>query len=217
MQIITAPALRLHKCVVYIAHEHDEWPLFRVWFSVATVTASIVLNLGVFTLLVSLHMALDVVKYRGKHKLSWYWTCVESLREGLIDIFFIALGLMLGIVFHHTVAIGGLGRMAKLEYLFLNLILRVGPRLKIAEHMLEIFLYWKHHFEKQFVPHEPLSRSEKGLLAATLVLTAGIVLAPFMTPLSFRDVGHTIAKELTPRLELGVTRTIGEILPEEAH
>lgn len=209
--------MRLHNCVVYIAHEHDEWPLFRVWFSVATVTASIVLNLGMFTLLVSLHMALDVVKYRNKHKLSWYWTGIEALREGLIDIFFIALGLLLGIVFHHSIAIGGLGRMARLEYLFFNLILRVGPRLKIAEHMLEIFLYWKHHFEKQFVPHEPLSKSEKGLLGATLVLTAGILLTPIITPLTYKDIGHTVKHELTPRLELGLTKTIDEILPEEAH
>ncbi len=217
MQIITAPAVRLHKCVVYVAHQHDEWPMFRIWFSILVVTASIVLNLGVFTLLVSLHMALDVVKYRGKYNLSWYWTVVETLRESLIDIFFIAFGLLLGIVFHHSVAIGGLGRMARLEYLFFNLILRVGPRLKIAEHLLEIFLYWKHHFEKQFVPHEPLSRSEKSILGATLVLTAGILLTPIITPLTYKDIGHTVAHELTPRLELGVTKTIDEIMPAEAH
>ena len=209
--------MRCRNCIVYVANEHDEWPMFRIWFSIAVVTASIVLNLGVFTLLVSMHMALDVVKYRGKYNLSWYWTGVETLRESLIDIFFIAFGLLLGIVFHHSVAIGGLGRMAKLEYVLLNLILRVGPRLKIAEHMLEIFLYWKHHFEKQFVPHEPLSKSEKTMLYATLVLTAGIVLAPIITPLTYKDVGRTVAHELTPRLELGVTKTIDEIMPGETH
>lgn len=202
------PVHHISRHIVYVAHNHDDWPLFRVWFAVATVTASIVLNLGIFTLLVAIHMALDVIKYRTKHKLSWHWVFVETIREGLIDVFFIALGLLMGIAFHHAVAIGGLGKLARLEVMMLNLILRVGPRLKIAEHLLEVILYWKHHFEEQFTPRAPLNKPEKGILAATLVCVIGIAMVPLFTSMSWGDVGKAAQYELTPRLELSITKTI---------
>jgi|GEM_PF-1761741 hypothetical protein len=200
--------------VVHVAHNHDDWAWFRIWFAIATVTASIVLNLGVFALLVVSHMVLDVIKYRSKHNLSWYWTFAETMREGLVDIFFISLGLLLGVAFHHAVAIGGLGRVARLEVLLLNMFLRVAPRFKIAEHLLEIFLYWKHHFEKPFIPHEPLSKSEKGLLFATIATTVAIVLVPYVTDITWLSVGQTIKYELTPRLEFGITHTLETLQSE---
>ena len=210
MQILSL-SRRAHAHLLHIAHHHDEWPMFRIWFSVTTVIASIVLNLGVFTLLVALHMALDVIKYRTKHRLTWYWVLTETLRESLVDIFFIALGLLLAIAFHHAIAIGGLGKLAELEVLLLNLILRVGPRIKIAEHLLEVVLYWKHHFEEQFSPRAPLSRTEKGFLLSTGIIVLGIVTTPFTTPITWENMGHTIQKELTPRLELSIMKTIEEV------
>lgn len=205
--------LRTHivRPVVYVAHNHDEWPLFRLWFAITTVTASIVFNLGIFALLVALHMTLDVVKYRTKHGLSWHWIVIETLRESLVDIFFIILGLLLGIVFHHTVAIGGLGRLAELEVLLLNLVLRVGPRLKIAEHILEIILYWKHHFEEPFIPHAPLNKGEKGLCVAIFLVAASIVLTPLVTSITWEQTLATMQRELTPRLEINIVRTLDEL------
>ena len=200
--------------VIHVAHRHDDWKWFKVWFAVATVTASIVLNLGIFALLVSAHMVLDVIKYRTRHNLNWYWTGVETLREGLVDVFFISFGLLLSVAFHHEVAIGGLGRMARLEVLLLNLLLRVGPRIKIAEHLLEIVLYWKHHFEKAFIPHEKLSRSELSLLVAIIATTASIFVVPFFTDLTWIDIGNTMQYELTPRLEFGITHTLETLKAE---
>ncbi|MBT3835163.1 hypothetical protein HOF56_02840 [Candidatus Peribacteria bacterium] len=159
-------------------------------------------------------MALDVIKYRTRHNLSWYWTFAETMREGIVDIFFIALGLLLSIAFHHTVAIGGIGRIARLEVLLLNMFLRVAPRLKIAEHLLEIFLYWKHHFEKPFIPHEPLSKSERGLLFATITTVVAIVLVPHFTDITWLEIGKTMQYELTPRLEFGITHTLETLQPE---
>lgn len=202
---------RAHAHLLHVAHHHDEWPMFRIWFSVTTIVASIVLNLGVFAMLVALHMGLDVIKYRTKHRLSWHWVIVETLRESLVDVFFIALGLLLAVAFHHAVAIGGLGKLAELELLLLNLILRVGPRIKIAEHLLEVILYWKHHFEEQLPPRSPLNRSEKGFILATLIIVLGIVITPLTTPVTWENMGHTIQKELTPRLEFGITKTIEEV------
>jgi hypothetical protein len=208
MQITPTSFLHCKHCVVYLSHQHDDWPLFRIWFSVATVTASIVLNLGIFTLLVAGHMALDVIKYRHKHHLAWHWVIIETLREGLIDVFFIVLGLFLGVVFHHSVAIGGLGNLARLEILFLNLFLRVGPRIKIAEHILEVVLYWKHHFEEQFTLHAPLRKSERILLLSTILFGLAIFITPLVSDVSFQEMSMTMAKELTPRLEFGITETM---------
>lgn len=210
MNTLNAPLL-IRERVVYIAHHHDEWPAFRLWFAVTTVTASIVFNLGIFTLLVGCHMLLDVIKYRSKHQLSWHTTIIETLREGLVDIFFITLGLLLALAFHYTVAIGGLGRLARLEILILNLILRVGPRLKIAEHLLEIVMYWKHHMAEAFAPGAPLNKSEQYLLLANILIVCSILLAPFLTSMSSEAVTSTIKKELTPRLELSIMKTVEDL------
>lgn len=202
---------RVVRPVVYIAHNHDEWPMFRLWFAVTTVAASIILNLGIFALLVAAHALLDVIKYHTKHGLPWRWTVIETLRESLVDIFFITLGLLLGIAFHFSVAIGGLGRLAELEVILLNLLLRVGPRLKIAEHILEIVLYWKHHFEEPFRPHAPLSRGERWLCAATFLAAVAIVLTPLVTSVTWNDAVSVMQRELTPRLEVNITRTWDEL------
>lgn len=216
MQIIINSLASCQRHLFHLAHKHDEWPLFRIWFSVLTIVASIVLNLGIFVVLVLMHMALDIVKYRTRHNLPWHWVFVETMRESLMDIFFIVLGILLGIIFHHSIAIGGLGRMAELEVLLLDLLLRVGPRIKIAEHLLEVILYWRHHFESQFVPRTPLHHSEKGLLIATLAIALGITAIPLMTNLRYGDIAHTMAQELTPKLEFGIMKTVESLRsPEE--
>ena len=201
----------IRRPIIFLAHSHDDWVWFRIWFSVTTVTASIVFNLGIFTVLVLSHMTLDIIKYRTKHVLSWHWTAVETLRESLVDVFFIVLGLLLSLTFHYSVAIGGLGRLAELEVLLLNLVLRVGPRLKIAEHILEVVLYWKHHYAGLFMPHAPLGRGEKGILLATVLCACGIILVPYVTIMTWGDVGSVIQRELTPRLEVNIMHTIKDL------
>jgi len=201
----------IHHHMLHVAHHHDDWTWFRIWFAIATVTASIILNLGIFALLVSTHMALDIIKYRTKYKLGWHWTIVETVRESLVDVFFIALGLLLSLIFHHAFAIGGLGRLAQLQRLMLILVLRIGPRLKIAQHLLEVVMYWKHHFVHLFVPHAPLSRGEKGLCAMTILIMLTIVTTPYTTSLTWEDVAGTMQYELRPRLELNITHTMAEL------
>ncbi|MEK7137796.1 MAG: hypothetical protein AAB853_05960 [Patescibacteria group bacterium] len=197
--------------IILVAHRHDEWPMFRVWFTVATVVASIVFNLGIFFALVLGHMGLDVVKYRTLHHLKWGWVAIETVRESLMDIFFIVLGVLLAVIFHHTIAIGGLGRFGELPILLLDLILRVGPRLKIAEHILEVVTYWKYHFTAPFVPRTPLSQGERKVCYATLAVTAITLMLPILSSLTFENILHTAKRELTPRLEVNITRTIEEL------
>jgi len=210
MHLTQTRTIILHPVVVF-AHRHDELPWFRVWFTVATVTASIVFNLGIFFVLVAAHMGLDTIKYRTLYRLPWGWTVVETLRESLVDIFFIVLGLFLALAFHHAFAIGGLGRLAEAEVLFLNLILRVGPRLKIAEHLLEIVTYWKHHFAHKLIPRTPMTRGEKTVCVATIMTALCVLLTPVLTSLTWESASKIMKRELTPRLELSITRTIEEL------
>lgn len=197
--------------IILVAHRHDEWPMFRIWFTVATVVASIVFNLGIFFALVLSHMGLDTIKYRTLHNLRWGWVAIETVRESLVDIFFIALGILLAVIFHHTIAIGGLGRLGEFPILLLDLILRVGPRLKIAEHILEVVTYWKHHFTAPFVPRTALSAAERKICFATLAVAAITLLLPLFSSLTLENVLHTAKKELTPRFEVNITRTIEEL------
>lgn len=197
--------------VIVFAHRHDTLPWFRLWFTVATVTASIVFNLGIFALLVCAHMGLDVIKYRTLFRLRWHFVLVETVRESLVDIFFIALGILLALAFHHAFAIGGLGRLPELEVLLLNMLLRVGPRLKIAEHLLEIITYWRHHFAEQVQPGKSLTRGERGLCIATGMVTLAIMTIPLLRALTFAEVRRITQQELTPRLELSITKTLNEL------
>src|SRR3989344_8595705 len=184
--------------IVVFAHRHDELPWFRVWFTVATVVASIVFNLGIFFLLVLGHMGLDTIKYRTLHRLTWGWTIVETIRESLVDVFFIVLGLFLALAFHHAFAIGGLGRLAEAEILFLDFIQRDGPRPKIAEHLLEIVTYWKHHFAQKLIPRMPLTTGEKALCIATFAAALATVLTPVLTSLTWESASRIMQRELRP-------------------
>jgi len=214
MHILQRTRLVVVQPIVVFAHRHDELPWFRVWFTVATVVASIVFNLGIFFLLVLGHMGLDTIKYRTLHRLTWGWTIVETIRESLVDVFFIVLGLFLALAFHHAFAIGGLGRLAEAEILFLNFILRVGPRLKIAEHILEVVTYWKHHFAKKLVPRMPLTKGERIVCIATLITGLCVLLTPVLTSLTWETASRIMRRELTPRLELSITQTIDELQGE---
>jgi hypothetical protein len=211
MHIIHRTPFVIVQPIVVFAHRHDELPWFRVWFTVSTIVASIVFNMGIFFVLVLGHMGLDTIKYRTLHRLSWRWTILETLRESLVDIFFIVLGLFLALAFHHAFAIGGLGKLAEAEILFLNFILRVGPRLKIAEHILEIVTYWKHHFACRMKPRAPLTKGEKAVCIATLITGLSVLLTPVLTSLTWEKAGRIMKRELTPRLELSITRTIDEL------
>lgn len=194
--------------VVVFAHRHDTLPWFRLWFTVATVTASIIFNLGIFALLVLSHMGLDIIKYRTLHRLRWHSVFLETIRESLVDVFFITLGILLAILFHHSIAIGGLGRIGEVPMLALNIILRVGPRLKIAEHILEIVTYWQHHFTDLSQPGAPLTKGEKTLCAATFLTGALILLLTALSTLSWEQIYSTTKQELTPRLEVNITKTL---------
>lgn len=197
--------------IIVFAHRHDELPWFRVWFTVATVTASIVFNLGIFAVLVASHMGLDVIKYRTLFRLRWHLVAIETMRESLVDIFFITFGILLATLFHHSIAIGGLGRIGEVPMLALNMILRVGPRLQIAEHLLEVVTYWQHHFTELSKPGAPLTKGEKTLCAAMFFVVSLTVLLTTLSTLSWGQIYSTTRRELTPRLELNITKTLEEL------
>ena len=210
MHIVFTQTTTLRPLVLF-AHRHDELSWFKIWFTISTVVASIVFNLGVFFLLVCMHMGLDTIKYKTRFKLSWRQTAIETYRESLLDLFFIVFGILLTLAFHHAAAIGGLGRLAEAEVLFLGLILRIGPRLKIAEHLLEVITYWKQHFHAKAAPLAPFTKGERWLSFATGLTTLCILLVPLLRTLTLVEVGRIAQRELTPRLELNIRKTVEEL------
>jgi len=209
MALIIRPVIM--QPVVVFAHRHDTLPWFRTWFTVATVIASIIFNLGIFAMLVAVHMGLDIIKYRTLHGLCWRCVVFETIRESLVDIFFIALGILLAILFHHSVAIGGLGRLGEVPMFLLTMVLRVGPRLQIAEHILEIVTYWQHHFTTLNRPGTPLTKGEKTVCAATFFVLSLVLLLSALSALSWEEIYSTTKRELTPRLEVNIMKTVEEL------
>ena len=188
--------------ILSFVHIHDEKTWFRIGFSILAVCASVFLNLGVFALFVFAHMALDIVKYRTKHHLSWHWTAVETVRESLVDMFLIAIGLFFAMTLHGSVAIAGLGRLASLEAFLFAMLIRLLPKVHIAEHILEILLHWKKHSQEQNYPLSPLSKGERRRCLLTLSLLLGIALLPLLSTMSWDTLVGKLMLELIPQFSL---------------
>ena len=91
--------------VRHFAHVHDDLPAFHAGYLVLTILVASLLNLGVFGLLIIAHMALDYVKYREHHGFSWRRTMEGMVRESLVDIALLGVGVVFAVYFHHTVAL----------------------------------------------------------------------------------------------------------------
>ena len=86
----------------YFAQHHDEFPAFHAGYLALTIIAAAMLNLGFFAVLVLIHMALDVYKYKVVHKSSWLEVAEGVFRESLLDITLLLLGLVFAVYLYNV-------------------------------------------------------------------------------------------------------------------
>jgi hypothetical protein len=127
------------------AHRHDEMPAFHAGYLVLVVLTAALLNLGVFALLVATHMSLDIVKYHDFHGFSWKLTAKGTLRESLIDVMLLLIGLVFAVYLHHGAGVIALSGFLRAEGTIIRALGMIIPKLEVFQHVLHIFLTTREH------------------------------------------------------------------------
>lgn len=183
----------------HFAHEHDDLPAFHAGYLVLTVVIAAMLNLGVFVFLIAAHMALDLVKYRELHHLSWARTVEGTLRESLLDCALLAGALACAVYLHHTIGIVAVSGIVRADLTLVRLAGTLLPKVEILERFAAVFLRMGTHLRTVVARlGEALSPGEKMELFLALAFLVLLFLAPMVlhiTPTEY--VGH-LAVELIP-------------------
>ncbi len=132
------------------AYQHDDLPAFHAAYLVLTFLAAALFNLGFFALLVVLHMALDVYKYRDVHRLSWAKTVEGVIRESLIDTSLLLMGLAVTVYLHPSLALyTGIKGMMLAEITLIRAVGVLAPKLKILYDFLHIVAQLDHYLHRK--------------------------------------------------------------------
>lgn len=182
-----------------LAHEHDDMQAFHAAFVVLTLLIAALFNLGLFALLIAAHMSLDIVKYREVHHLDWRLTLRGVLRESLVDIFLLCLGLFLAVYFHHTagiVAVSGLmiaeGTIAKAIGLFLS-------KIEILYHIVNVFTSVKTHLRDVRVsPMRSWTIGEQMLLSLSVIAVLAVTFSSYLLQIPGSELEEILVRQLVP-------------------
>lgn len=135
------------------AHEHDDIPAFHAVYVVLAFLCAALFNLGVFALIVIAHMALDTVKYRERHAFTWKETVEGVVRESLIDITLLMVGLVFAVYLHHSVGVASISGLMRAEISLIRTVALFVPKIKILHHFLKIIAHLHHYLEQVHPRH----------------------------------------------------------------
>lgn len=131
------------------AHQHDDLPAFHAAYLVLTLLAAALFNLGFFALLILAHMILDVFKYRDVHGYSWPKTIEGVIRESIVDVSLLMMGLTIAVYLHPSLPLfTGLKGILLAEITILRAIGVISPKLKILYDFLKVFSHVELYIRK---------------------------------------------------------------------
>lgn len=189
MHIATARIRRFADC-------HDDVPAFHAAVIAITVIAAALFNIGAFLLLIVAHAVLDIVKYRDVHRFRWGRTMMATFREGLLDMFFLALALSFALYLHHGQSIFAISGLVRIEQVFLRFVGMGFARLEVLIHGIWVFSNLRQHMLDLRVGNGPWKRREIFFLFGLIASLAFIACSPFfMDPHAVQAV---LADELLP-------------------
>lgn len=187
------------RAIRVFAHEHDDMPAFHAAYLVLAFLSAAMFNLGAFGLLIVAHMTLDIVKYRERHAFSWKGTFDGVLRESLVDITLLCVGLVFSVYLHHTVGVASIAGLMRAEISVLRSIALLLPKLKILHHFLKIMSHLHHYLDQVHARHQ---KELSGLDYLCLYfISVSVFLLVFAAPLmhvEWPTVGAVLADELIP-------------------
>ncbi len=182
------------------AHQHDSLPAFHAAFLVLSFLAAAILNLGFFGVLILVHMALDIVKYREVHGLDWRKTTEGVIRESIVDLTLFMMGLVVAVYLHPSLTgmIGIKGLMLA-EITVLRGIGIMTPKLKILYDMLKILSDIDHYLSRLHPKFgKNVSMIEYVCTFSLFVATGMILIAPVLLMLDGAEFMRILLSELTP-------------------
>lgn len=184
------------------AHTHDDLPAFHAGYLVLTFLVAAMFNMGTFALLVVAHMSLDIVKYRDIHGLPWRGVIEGTVRESLVDLTLLFVGLVFAVYLHHSVAgIATLSGLMRAEWTIVRALGTIIPKVNILHHVLKIASRL-HHYLDSIHPRirRGWSSLEKVCLFSFAVALFLLMLAPSILGLDAIQLEQIIRGEMIPSL-----------------
>ena len=181
------------------ADEHDNIPAFHAVYLVLVLMAAMLFNLGVFGVLILIHMSLDIVKYRDVHKFSWGNTFKAMAHENLIDVTLFFVALVFSVYFHHSVGMIGISGLLRAELTIMHLFGTVVPKFIILEDFLKVISHL-HHYLEQIHPdfHKGWTRLDKIYLSFIGTAVLLLIMAPNIMHVDPSVVQWVVLWELVP-------------------
>lgn len=185
--------------VRHFAHVHDDLPAFHAGYLVLTILIASLLNLGVFGLLIIAHMALDYVKYREHHGFSWRRTVEGMVRESLLDIALLGVGVVFAVYLHHTVGLASLSGLLRAEMTVVRAAGMLVPKAKILHDFLSIISHVRHYID-QVHPRHTLgwSRLDRFCILTLALSVLLVVATPALMGVDVSTVVRILQSELIP-------------------
>lgn len=128
------------------AHQHDEVPAFHAAFLVSTILTAAIFPLGIFALLIGLHMLLDCIKYRDFFHLSILLTIRAVFLESIVDIALFLVALCFAVYFNTTFAITVTSGLIRSEFTIIRAIGTILPKVRIIEHLFTVLAHIDTYF-----------------------------------------------------------------------
>lgn len=122
-----------------LARSHDDLPAFNATYWLLTLLAAMLFNAGAFLLLIAGHMALDVFKYREIHGRRSVKVLEGVVRENLIDVSVVALGVAFSVYCHTTLPIfAGMQGLLRTEIAVVNALVQLTTKTHVLHGILTI-------------------------------------------------------------------------------
>tara|TARA_Y100000310_G_C20491816_1_gene719625 strand:+ start:163 stop:750 length:588 start_codon:yes stop_codon:yes gene_type:complete len=183
----------------HFAYEHDEMPAFHAAYLILAVLSAMIFNLGAFGMLVLAHMALDTVKYRERHHFTWKQTAEGVVRESLIDVTLLFVGLVFSVYLHHTVGVSSLAGLMRAEITVIRLVALAVPKIKILHHFLKIMAHLHSYMEQVHPRHgKGWSSLDRICFAFCGISVLLIVLASQLMHVDPSTIQGILVEELVP-------------------
>lgn len=184
------------------AHTHDDVPAFHAGYLVLIFLVAAMFNMGAFALLILAHMTLDVVKYREVHGYSWKGVIEGTVRESLVDITLLFVGLVFAVYLHHSVAgVATLSGFMRAELTLVRALGTIIPKLKILHHILKIVAHIQHYLDSIHPRmHKGWTDLEKVCLASFAISLLLLLLAPSLLGMDAPILEQIIREEMIPAL-----------------
>lgn len=179
-----------------VAGAHDDFPAFHVLSIALTLLAAAMLNIGAFIVIIAAHAALDIVKYRELHTFSWAKTLEATLRESLLDIFFLSLALCFTLYLHHGQSVFALSGLVRFEEVFLRLFGIGLARLEVLLHGIWVFSDVRQHVRDVRDATGPWRCTEIVCLCACAASLMFIIVSPLL--MGPGEAAKVLGEQLVP-------------------